>query len=116
MHRRMAVIAERDVPELHLRGHAHLMATQTMAQSTALTAQAAASRATTGMRRIDHDAGCGGCGDAAPWLWAWTCGWAWEWASDGTIRRCYIITLQLSTSGSRYSSTGATGGVANTVN
>ena len=48
------------------------MATQTMAQSTALTAPAAPSRATTGMRRIDHGAGCGGCGEAVPWLCAWT--------------------------------------------
>ena len=65
--------AERDVPELHLCGRAHRMATQTMTQSTALTAQAAPSRAATGMRRIDHAAGCAGCGAAGPWAWAWAC-------------------------------------------
>ena len=79
MHRRMPVIAERDVAELHLCGHAHLIASHTTAHSTALTASAAASRETTVMRRIDHGAACAGCGDAGPWLWTGTCPWAWSW-------------------------------------
>ena len=72
MHRRVAIIAERDVAELQLRRHAHLIASQTMPHSPALTATAAASRAATVMRRIDHGAACAGCGVAASWLW-----WAW---------------------------------------
>jgi hypothetical protein len=69
MHRRMAVIAQRDVAELQLRGHAHLIASQTTTQRPALTAQAAASRDSTVMRRIDQGAACAGCGEAGPWLW-----------------------------------------------
>ena len=71
MHRRMAVIAERDVAEFDLRGHAHLIATSTTAHSAALTASAAARRAVTVMRRIDQGAACAGCGVAGPWEWAW---------------------------------------------
>ena len=54
--------------EGELRGHIHLIASHTMPQSPALTATAAASRAATVMRRIDHGAACAGCGDAGPWL------------------------------------------------
>ena len=43
MHRRMPVVAQRDVAELQLRGHAHLIASQTTAHSPALTASAAPS-------------------------------------------------------------------------
>ena len=37
----------------------------------ALTASAAARRAVTVIRRIDHGAACAGCGVAGPWEWAW---------------------------------------------
>jgi hypothetical protein len=60
------VVTQRDVTELQLRRHAHLIASHTTAHSPALTASAAASRETTGMRRIDHGAACGGWGDAGP--------------------------------------------------
>ena len=66
MHRRMAIIAERDIAELQLRGHAHLIASHTAAHSTALTTSAAPSRAATVMRRIDQGAAWAGCGDAGP--------------------------------------------------
>jgi hypothetical protein len=56
MHRRMAIIAKRDIAKLQLRGHAHLIASQTAPHSAALTASAAPSRAATVMRRIDHGA------------------------------------------------------------
>src|SRR5439155_12682341 len=75
MHRRVAVIAESDVAELQLGCHAHLIASHTMAHRPALTAAAAASRATTVMRRIDQGAACAGCGVAGPWEW----GWPWWW-------------------------------------
>ena len=78
VHRRVPVITQRDVTELQLRGHAHLIASHTAAHSTALTANAAPSRETTVMRRIDHGAACAGCGVAGPWLWAWP--WAWSWS------------------------------------
>jgi hypothetical protein len=39
----------------------------------ALTANAAKSLETTGMRRNDQDAVWAGCGEAGPW--AWTCTW-----------------------------------------
>jgi hypothetical protein len=52
--------------------HAHLIANHTMPHSPALTAAAAASRAATVMRRIDHGEACAGCGVAGSWLW-----WAW---------------------------------------
>jgi hypothetical protein len=52
---------------------AHLIASHTIAQSAALTMQAAASLAVAGMRRIDQDAGCAGWGEAGPWAWA--CAW-----------------------------------------
>jgi hypothetical protein len=68
MHRRMPVVAQRDVAELQLRGHAHLIDNHTTAHRLALTASAAPSRATTVMRRIDHGAACAGCGVAGPWL------------------------------------------------
>ena len=71
MHRRMPVIAERDVLELDLRGHAHLIASHTTAHRAALTAAAAPSREATVMRRIDQGAACAGCGVARPWEWAW---------------------------------------------
>ena len=57
MHRRMPVVAERDVVEFELRRHAHLIATSTTAHRAALTASAAARRAVTVMRRIDQGAG-----------------------------------------------------------
>jgi hypothetical protein len=66
MHRRMAIIAERDIAELQLRGHAHLIASHTAAHSTALTISAAPNRAATVMRRIDQGAAWAGCGDAGP--------------------------------------------------
>jgi hypothetical protein len=69
MHRRMPVIAQRDVTKLQLRGHAHLIASHTTAHNPALTASAAPSRAATVMRRIDQGAACAGCGVAGPWLW-----------------------------------------------
>jgi hypothetical protein len=68
MHRRVAIIAKGNVAELQSRGHAHLIATRTMAQRPQLTASAAASRAATVMRKIDHGAACAGCGEAGPWL------------------------------------------------
>jgi hypothetical protein len=75
VHRRMPVVAQRDVAELdlgfRLGRHAHLIATSTTAHRPALTASAAQSRASTVMRRIDHGAGCAGCGVAGPWLWVW---------------------------------------------
>src|SRR5207253_4970366 len=74
MHGRVAVIAQRDVAELDLGGHAHLIASHTMAHRPALTAAAAASRATTVLRRIDQGAACPGCGVAGPWEWVWL-GW-----------------------------------------
>ena len=69
MHGRMPVVAERDVAKGDLRRHAHLIASQTMPHSAALTATAAASRVATVMRRIDHGAACAGCGVAGSWLW-----------------------------------------------
>jgi hypothetical protein len=66
MHRRMPVVAERDVAEFYLSfdliQHAHLIATSTTTHRQALTASAAPSRAATVIRRIDHGAGCAGCG------------------------------------------------------
>jgi hypothetical protein len=73
MHRRMPVITQRDVAEFQLRGHAHLIASQTTAHMTTLTATAAARRESAGIRRIDLGAACAGCGDAGPWLWACMC-------------------------------------------
>jgi hypothetical protein len=70
MHRRMPVVAQRDIAELQLRWHAHLIAIQTTAHRPALTATAAPNRETSVMRRIDHGAACAGCGVAGPWLWA----------------------------------------------
>jgi hypothetical protein len=58
---------------LQLRGHAHLIASQTATHSKVLTANAAPNRETKVMRRIDQGAACAGCGDAGPWLWVW--GW-----------------------------------------
>jgi len=80
MHCRMAVIAERDVLECELRRHAYLIESQTTAHSAAETVTAAARREATGMRKIDHDAACAGCGEAGPWLcaWAWSCPSLWE--------------------------------------
>src|SRR5262249_53685817 len=69
MHGRMPLIAERDVAQGDLGRHAHLIAIRTMAHNPALTATAAASRAATVMRRIDHGAAWGVAGS---WLW-----WAW---------------------------------------
>src|SRR5882672_8595382 len=101
MHGRMPVIAQRDVAELNLRFglglDAHLIATSTATQSPALTISAAPSRAATVMRRIDHGAGCAGCGVAGPWLWVcpwlWACPWGpWSWEWEWAIQRCYIIT------------------------
>src|SRR5206468_6043646 len=66
MHRRMAVITQRYVAELQGRDHAHLIAPSTIAHRTALTPSAAATRALTVIRRIDHGAAWAGCGDAAP--------------------------------------------------
>src|SRR6266478_2302608 len=101
MHRRMAIIAQRDIAELDLRGHAHLIASHTTAHRPALTASAAPSREMTGMRRIDQGAACAGCGEAGLWecacTWPWGWLWSWLWASGETIRECYIITLQVST-------------------
>jgi hypothetical protein len=67
MHRRMPVIAQRDIAKLHLCGHGHLIASQTMTHKPALTASAALTRDITVMRRIDQGIGCAGCGDAGPW-------------------------------------------------
>jgi hypothetical protein len=83
MHRRMPVVAQRDVAKLDLRfgldlrldlglcRHAHLIATSTTTQSPALTTSAAPKRAATVMRRIDQVACWAGCGVDGPWLWAW---------------------------------------------
>ena len=60
MHRRVTVIAERDIVEFKLRRHAHLIESQTTAHSTAQAVAAAANREASGMRRMDHDAGCAG--------------------------------------------------------
>jgi len=49
---------------------AHLIASHMMAHRPALTTIAAAKRESPVMRRIDQGAGCAGCGDAGPWLWA----------------------------------------------
>jgi hypothetical protein len=62
----MPVVAQRDIAELQLRGHAHLIASHTTAHRTALTASAEPMRDTTVMRRIDHGAACAGWGDAGP--------------------------------------------------
>jgi hypothetical protein len=62
MHGRVPVVAERDVAELQLRGHAHLIASHTTAHRPALTTAAAPSRAMTVMRRIDQGATWAGCG------------------------------------------------------
>ncbi|WP_424599679.1 hypothetical protein [Bradyrhizobium sp.] len=59
-----------------MRGHAHLIASHTMAHRPALTASAATSREITVMRRIDQDTVCAGWGEAKPWLWAWVCPWS----------------------------------------
>ncbi len=67
----MPVVAQGNVTELQKRGHAHLIASQTMPHRPALTAMAALKRETTVMRRIDQGAICAGCGEAGPWLWAW---------------------------------------------
>jgi hypothetical protein len=48
--------------------HAHLIESHTTIHSPALTASAAPSRETSVIRRIDHGAGCAGCGEAGPWL------------------------------------------------
>src|SRR4029077_9964533 len=77
MHRRMAVVAERDITGLQSGRHAHLIASHTMAQRATLTPAAAARRAITVMRRIDQDTACAGCGEAGPWLCAWV--WPWTW-------------------------------------
>jgi hypothetical protein len=66
MHRWMPVVTQRDVAELQLGYHAHLIDNHTTAHSPALTASAAPSRAATVMRRIDHGAACAGCGVAGP--------------------------------------------------
>src|SRR5262249_8131207 len=68
MHGRMPLIAERDVAKGDLRSHAHLIASQTMPHSAALTAIAATRRAATVMRRIDQGAACAGWGVAGSWL------------------------------------------------
>jgi hypothetical protein len=73
-----------------------------MAHRPALTAIAAANRESPVIRRIDHGAGCAGCGEAGPWLWACPCPWSWTcswepWAGGGTMRQCYNITLHEST-------------------
>jgi hypothetical protein len=47
-----------------------------MAHKAALTASAAASLEITGMRMIDQEIVCAGCGEASPWLWAWVCPWS----------------------------------------
>jgi hypothetical protein len=85
----MPVIAQRDIAELQLRGHAHLIDINTTAHNPALTASAAPKRASSVMRRIDQGAGCAGCGDAGPWLWAWAWScprlWGCEWAISYVI-------------------------------
>src|SRR4029453_1793766 len=58
MHGRMPVIAERHVAKADLRGHSHAIASEKIPHRPALTASAAASRAATVMRRIDHGAAC----------------------------------------------------------
>src|SRR3954451_17920471 len=55
VHRRMPVIAECDVVEVHGR-HGYLIASKTTPQSTAHTASAVARRAAMVMRRIDQGA------------------------------------------------------------
>jgi hypothetical protein len=54
--------------KLQLRCHRYFIATQTSAQSTALTAIAAIRRESTVIRRIDQATACAGCGAAGPWL------------------------------------------------
>ena len=73
MHRRVAVIAQRNILEEKLR-HAHLIDSKTIAHNAAETATAATKRKATGMRKIDQVAACAGCGEAGPWLWI--CAWA----------------------------------------
>jgi hypothetical protein len=68
MHGRMPVVAQRDVAELQLRGHAYLIAISTTTHNPALTTSAAPSRESSVMRRIDQGAACAGCGVAGPWL------------------------------------------------
>src|SRR5260370_37203934 len=77
VHRRGPGVTQRDVMELQLHRHAHLIASHTAAHRPARTTSAAASRETTGMRRIDQGAACGGCGEARPGPWArpWACAW-----------------------------------------
>jgi hypothetical protein len=59
MHRRVAVIAERQVSELECRAHA--IAQNTAPHSTAITTATAASRSGAERRRIDGDTVAGGC-------------------------------------------------------
>src|SRR5579863_1635412 len=96
MHGRMPVVAQRDVAELQLGGHAHLIASKTTAQRAAATASAAVSREITARRRIDHEIGCAGWGEAGPWPCGCPRSWPWEWEGEA-ILECYIITLAEST-------------------
>jgi hypothetical protein len=93
VNRRMPVVAQRDIAELQLGCHTHLIASHTTAHRTALTATAAASLEITVMRRIDQETACAGWGEAVPWLWAWLCPWScpWLWKSE-RMQKCYIIT------------------------
>src|ERR1700732_4959718 len=96
MHRRMPVVAERDIAEFDLRDHTHLIASHTAAHSTALTATAAASRDTTVMRRIDQGAACAGCGEAGPWRWTGTCPsawWPWSWSWEPVIEKMLYYNI-----------------------
>ena len=66
MHRRMAVIAERQIAELKLRVH-QCIAQNTAAQITAIRTDTMASRSTTDSRRIDGAIAAGGCACPAGW-------------------------------------------------
>ena len=98
MHRRMPVIAERDVAELQLRGHAHLIASQTMAHRAALTASRRAEprsdrhaqdRPGRGLRRMRRRR-------AVAMGVAVVVVVAWSWRGNGREpwEICYIITLR----------------------
>lgn len=78
MHGWMPIVAQGDIAKLQLRRHAHLVASQTMAQRHALTTSAAVRRDHAVIRRIDQDTACAGCGDASPWRWGGTPSEPWS--------------------------------------
>ena len=60
MHRRVAVIAEREIAEFERRAHDHI-AQRTAPHSAAISTETAASRSSAERRRIDGETVAGGC-------------------------------------------------------